>query len=128
MTGTAKVTVDTKEAQSLLAQLKESSDITAVTVMSTVKKSYQSLRLLGDIFGIAIPFWFDLMAGAALMAGETFAELAAAESVSGWLTLKAGVTFTIALMMFYRAMTLQQQKTVIENKLNSIIQLGNMWF
>lgn len=72
--------------------------------------------------------WFDLMATAAIMAGETFAELAAAETASVWLAAKASVTFSIALLMFYRAMAIKGQKTEVENRLNSVLQLGNMWF
>lgn len=122
------VEVDTRDAQLELDQLRENADFTATSIMSITKKGYQSLRLLGDIFGIAIPMWFDLMATAAIMAGETFAELAAAETASGWLIAKAGVTFSISLMLFYRALTIQQQKTEVENKLNSILILGNLWF
>lgn len=128
MTGTAKVEVDTIKAQQQLAQLKETADITATTVLQTTRKGYQSLVLLADIMGYAIPMWFNLMASAAIMAGEMFVELAAAEAASGWLVLKAGVTFSIALMMFYRATIIQQQKIEVENKLNSVLMLGNIWF
>lgn len=128
MTGEAKVTVDTTEAQRELAQLKETADFTAMTVMSTVRKSYQTLRLLGSIFSYVIPLWFDIMATAAIMAGEMFAELAAAETMSGWLAAKAGFTFSISLLMFYRGMQIQQQKTQIEQQLAEAFMLGNIWF
>ena len=122
------LTIDGSEAERELEQLEQHAKFTAQTVVATTRKGYQSLVLLGDIMGYAIPMWFNLMAQAALMAGETFAELAAAETMTGWLAVKSALTFSIALMMFYRAAQLQQQKTEVENKLNSILQLGNLWF
>ena len=84
--------------------------------------------MLADIFGTVIPLWFNLLAQSALMAGEMFAEIAAAETLTGWLAWKAGLTFSIAMLMFYRASQLQKQAEQVENKLNSVLQLGTIWF
>jgi len=127
MTDPCKVTVDTSEGDKALAQLKQHADITAKSVMRTVRKSYSSMVLLADIMGMAIPEWFSMMSTAALMAGEMFTELAAAETVSGILTWKAGITFAMASIMFTRGMMMAKEKTIVEQKLNSTIQLLNMW-
>ncbi len=121
------VTIDTSEMIASLKQLEQHAAITAQTVLSTTKKGYQSLILLADIFGVALPMMFTLLIEATFMAGTVFAEFATAETLSGWFALKAGITFAISTMMFYRALQLQAQKSEVENKLNSIMQLGNIW-
>ena len=127
MTGTAKVKVDTTEAIRELDELRQVNDITAQSVVNTARKGYQSLALLADLFGVAIPMWFNLMASAAFMAAETFTQLAAAETISGWMAAKAVVTYSLAAAMYFRAITLQNQATQIEQKLNTIVQLSNVW-
>lgn len=127
MTEIDSISIDTTEAEESLKQLEAHADITAKTIMTTTQKGYNSLVLLADIFGQAIPLWFNLLAQAAFMAGTVFTELAAAETLSGWLAAKAVITFGIATMMFYRAMQLQTTKTEVENKLNSVLQLANIW-
>lgn len=118
-----KVTVDPTEGHEALDQLEKHAEITAKSVMEGVSKSYQTVILLADIMGVAIPEWFNIMAASAIMAGEMFAELAAAETVSGVLAAKAWITFGIATTMFFRAMYIQQQKSEIESKLNSTLML-----
>ena len=127
MSDPCKATVDTSEGDEALRQLKQHADITAGSVMSTIRKSYSSMMLLADIMGVAIPEWFNLMSSAAIMAGQMFVELAAADTVSGIFAWRAGATFAMAAMMFARGMTLQAEQTVVESKLNSTIQLLNMW-
>ena len=117
------VEVDTTDADKALEQLQTHSEITAKSVMQTVSKSYQSLILVADIMGIAIPEWFNLMAAAVLMAGQTFITLAAAETMTGFLAAKAVITFNIAALMFYRAMQLQIARRDVESKLNSTLML-----
>lgn len=121
------IEVDTTPAQQELDQLQQHADITALSVISVTRKGYQSLALMADLFAIAIPEWFNLLAMGALMAGEMFAALAAAETVTGVLALKAVVTFSIATMMFYRAMQLRTAQSEVESKLNTMIQLINTW-
>jgi len=123
-----KVNVDTTEAAQQLEQLQQHASLTAKTVVQTTRKGYRSLVLLADIMGETIPMWFTLMSEAALMGAEMFAELATAEALSGWLAFKSAVTFSIALMMFYRAFMISQRGREVENKLNSVLQLGNVWF
>lgn len=123
----AKVTVDTTEAKDELDQLKIHADITAQSVTTITKKSYTSLILLADIMGIAIPEFFNAMMVGAIMAGEMFVKLAAAETVSGVLAAKAFLTFSAATMMFFRAMIISQQKREVENKLTQTLMLLNTW-
>jgi hypothetical protein len=127
MTGTAKVDVDTGDAKRELDQLERHADLTAKTVIATTRKGYQSLVLLADIMGETIPMYVNLMASAAFMAAEMFAEIATAETASGYLIGKAAITFGLAAMLFYRGVMLQQQAGEIEDKLNSTYQLVNMW-
>ncbi len=127
MTPETDITVDTTEAQNELKQLQMTNDITAKSVIQTTKKGYQSLILLADLFGVAIPMWFNLMASAAFMAAETFTALAAAETLSGWLVAKSAVTLSLATAMYFRAITLQNQASIAEQKLNTIVQLSNVW-
>ena len=122
-----KVKVDTTEPEAALRQLEQHAEITARSVVETVNKGYQTMTFLGDIMGIALPEWFNLMASAALMAGEMFATLAAAETMTGLLAAKAVVTFSIATMMFYRAMVIQMQRTEVENKLHSTLMLLQLY-
>lgn len=121
------IEVSTTEAQQELDQLQQHAEITAQSVISVTRKGYQSLVLMADLFGIAIPEWFNLLAMGALMAGEMFASLAAAETVTAVLAIKATVTFSIATMMFYRAMQLRTTQSQVESKLNTIVQLVNTW-
>lgn len=127
MSKKCEVDVDTTEADKALEQLQQHSEITARSVMATVNDSYQTLVLLADIMGVAIPEWFNLMAAATLMAGTMFAELAAAETATGFLAAKAVMTFSIATIMFYRAMQIRRQKTEVESKLNSTLMLLQTW-
>ena len=117
------IDVNTEEAEAALNQLEKHAEITGKSVMKTVNRSYQSMILLADIMGIAIPEWFNIMASAAIMAGEMFSTLAAAETVSVTLAWKAGITFSIATMMFFRAMQIQQQKSTVESSLHSTLML-----
>ena len=122
-----EVTVDTSEGDRALRQLRVHSDITAKAVMESVNKSYQTLVLVADIMGAAIPEWFNLMASAALMAGNMFASLAAAETISGVFAAKAIVTFSIASIMFIRAAQIQMQRAEVERRLNSTLQLLQLY-
>ena len=127
MSEETRVTVDTSEADAELDQLRQHADMTAQAVMQGVQKGYTSLVLLADIMGIAIPEWFNLMAGAAMMTGQMFVELAAAETTTGILAIKAGATFAMAAMMFTRAMLIAQERTEVESRLNSVIMLLDRW-
>ena len=117
------VKVDTSEADKALEQLQQHSEITSKAVMQTVNKSYQSLILVADIMGIAIPEWFTLMSAAVIMAAQTFVTLATAESLTGFLAAKAVITFNIAALMFYRAMQILIARRDVESKLNSTLML-----
>ena len=127
MSDPIQVKVDTTQAERDLQQLKQHVTMTEVSIMKSTKKVYQSFVLLADVFGYAVPMWFNLLASAAIMAGETFAALAAAETMSGWLAVKSIVTFGIATAMFYRGMILQTQASEAEQKLNSLLQFSNIW-
>jgi len=121
-----EVEVDTTKADAELKALEIQSNITAQNVMRDVRKGYSALTLFLDIFHVALPESVNLMASAALMAGQMFADLAAAETISGVFAAKAALTFTAASMMFYRAMMLQQQASEIEQSINSTIGLINL--
>ena len=124
-----EIGVDTEKATAMLRQLELHAEITAKTVMETTRKGYASLILLADIMGIAVPEWFNLMATSALMAGEMLITLATAETITGnpVLVAKTVITFSIATLIFIRAMQIQQQQSEIESKLNSTLQLLVLW-
>ena len=128
MTGTAKVTVDTTEAQEDLAQLEQQASVINAQVVRAVRRSYQSLALMLDIFGIAIPTVIQTLASAVFLAAETYMELAAAETITVVGAAKAILTFTMAGLLFYRALSLQEEGRQAENTLNSLIQLHGVWY
>ena len=127
-TATVKyIDVDTGKADKALEQLQQHSEITKKSVMEVVSKSYQSLMLVADVMGIAIPEWFNIMASAVIMAGNMFVALATAESISGVMAAKAVVTFNIAALMFYRGMQINAARRETEGKLNSVLQLLHLY-
>ena len=117
------ITVDTTQAEKELEQLRLHSAMTERTVLDTTRKSYEILALSAELFGMAIPIWFSLMAEMAMLAGTMFQELAKAETVSGWLAAKAFVTFAISGMLFYRAMLILQRKSEAEAKLETVLMI-----
>ena len=127
MTTIDSLQMDTAQAQAALAQLEQHAGMTSAKIMRIAKKGYQTITLLADIIGKALPMWFSLMSQAAFMASAMFAELAAAETVSGFLAAKALVTFSIATLLFYRGLEIQAEKSQVEMELNSILRVGNIW-
>lgn len=124
--GTATVhyiDVDTSKAEAELQALEVQAQITGEGVMRGLNKSYMALQLFLDIFHVALPQSIQLMAAGAMMAGQMLADLAAAEAATGILAFKAGLTFTMSAMLFYRGMILQQQASEIEQSINSTIHL-----
>ena len=119
----ANVDVDTIKAQEELAALVRQTELTAQGVMRTVNKGYQATILFLDLFDIVLPQSLALMATASMQAGQMFADLAAAETISGVLAAKAGLTLTAASIMFVRGMVLMQEKTEAENKIHSMLML-----
>jgi hypothetical protein len=116
-----EIQVDTRKANQELDALKQHAEITAQGVIRQLNRTYMASRLFLDIFHVQIPWMFDLMISAALMAGQTFADLATAETISGVMAWKAGATLMAAALMFNRAMILQQQKSLVEESINSTI-------
>ena len=127
MTEIDSITVDTSEMEAALLQLEQHAAITGKTVTNVARKGYRTIALLADIIGRALPLWFSLMAEAAFMAATMFSELAAAETMTGWMAAKAMVTFSIAALMFYRGLEIQAQKSEVETDLNSIMHIANLW-
>jgi hypothetical protein len=130
MTVTVKyIDVDTTDAEAALDQLKEHTNLVSTTTLSLVRKSYTSLALLGDIMGIAIPQWFNLMFASAMMAAQTYREMATAELVGsgGALAWKAFLSYSASVIMFSQAMAILLMGTEADQKLNSILQLMNVW-
>ena len=121
------IDIDTSEAEASLKQLEMHSAMTAKSVMKIVRKSYTSMILLADIMGVVIPEWFALMGTAAMMTAQALTDLAAAETVSVVMSWKATATFAMAAVMFQRAMTISMQQTEAESKLNSLVQLMELW-
>ena len=121
-----EVKVDTKQAKEELIALNMQAEITSQNVMRDIRKSYSALTLFLDIFHVVLPESINLLAAGSLMAGQMFADLAAAETVSTIFAVKAALTFTAASLMFYRALMLQQQASEIEQSINSSIQFINL--
>ena len=127
MTKKCEVEVDTKKADEQLEQLRTHAKMVSKTVMRAVRKGYNSMLLMLDIFGQTIPMAVNLAAQAIFLTAEGIQNLAFAETVTVVGALHAGLLFVMASMLFYRALTLQSEASIIENKLNSSIQLVNMW-
>ena len=132
MSDPCKATVDTTEGEEALNQLKDHSEAVRLDVVGTIRKTYTSLILLGDIMGIAIPQWFNAMITSVFMAQQSAAAmgraLEAASVASGGLYLaQAGVLFLSASMLFAQGMYLQNTRNEIVSKLNSTSQLLNVW-
>lgn len=117
------ITVDTTQAEKELEQLVMHAKMHEATVLDITRKSYEIIALSAELFGMAIPIWFSLMAEMAMLAGTMFQELAKAETVSGWLAAKAFVTFAIAGMLFYRALLIKQRKSEAETQLQTVLML-----
>ena len=128
MTEIDDLTVDTTQAQRQLEELRQTSDLTAMAVMRNVRKGYESMILLSDLFNVMIPFYFQLLAQGAFMAGEMFVELGTAEAATGYLAAKSVITFSMAALLFYRAAVLKSTGEEAGDKINTLIQLGRTWF
>ncbi len=127
MTEIDDLTIDTTEAQEQLEQLQNHARMVSKTVMRNVRKGFNSLVLMLDIMGETIPMAVNLAAQAIFLAAEGFHQLAFAESLTVVGALHAGLMFVMASMLFYRALTLEREASIIESKLNSSIQLVSMW-
>ena len=122
-----KLEADTSEAMQDLQQLDTQAKITASEVMSITKRSYESLVLLGDLFGQTIPVYMNMLVESLFMASEALITLATAESVTVIGLAKAGITFAMAAMLFYRAVELRGKTNQMTNKLNTVIQIARTW-
>ena len=130
--GTATVRyidVDTTDADEALQQLQEHSQLISRETLSLVRQSYSTLALLGDLMNIAIPQWFNLMFSAAMMAVQTYREMATAElaASAGTLAWKAFLSYSASVIMFAQALSILMAGTEADRKLNTIIMLLNTW-
>lgn len=123
------IDVDTTEADEALDQLEAHSQLVSSETLMVVRQSYSSLVLLGDIMGIAIPQWFNLMVSAAMIAAQTYREMASIELAAsgGTLAWKAFLSYSASVLLFGMAMNILIRGTEADRKLNSIIQLLNTW-
>jgi hypothetical protein len=137
------VGVDTSEAEIALNRLDTHAKLTANTVISTVRTAYQSIMLVADIMGQAIPVYYGMVIESVLMAASTMTTVAtafetmavaAAAAPPGALTpipyllmAKAILGFGMAGMMFSMALALATQQSEEASKLNSFIQLTSLY-
>ena len=121
-----KVKVDSSEAEEALKQLEDHTAMSANEIFMLTRKTYSTLALLGDILGYAIPQWINMMLSAAMMAVETYTALATAEFTTGNI-VKAVLSFSAATLLFGQALQIATMATQTDAKLNSVIQLLNMW-
>lgn len=120
--------VDTSQAYEDLAQLEMQAAVVTASVVKSSRKGYESIALLLDIAGIAIPQTIQLFASAAFLAAETLVQLATAETITVVLAAKAIMTFTMAGILFSRAIFLRGEAMRQQQTLNSLIQLHGVWF
>lgn len=125
--GTVKYCADTAEAEKDLMALEQHAAYTATEVAGVVRKSYTTLVLMGEIMGVVVPAWMNMLVSASLMAGTMFLELAKAETFSGVLAWKAGMTLAAAALMFTQAMVIAKEGAAANRKVAATIQLLNMY-
>lgn len=122
------VSVDTSEAEEDLKQMEMHAALVDASIVSLSRKTFNSLSLLLDIAGVAIPQTIQIFASAAFMAGEMLLELGQAEFLTGALAIKALITFSMAAILFSRAAFLQGEASKAENTLNNLILIEAQWF
>lgn len=120
--------VDTSEAKQDLAQMEMHAAQVGASVQNTTRRAYNSLGLLLDIVGVAIPQTIQIFASAAFMAGEMLLELGSAETITGVMAVKALLTFTMAAVLFSRAAFLQGESIKVEHTINNLINTYSQWY
>jgi hypothetical protein len=121
------IDVDTTDAENALNQLKDHSQLISRETQGLIRKSYTSLALLGDLMGVAIPQWFNLMFASAMMAAQTYRSMGDADVATGVLAWKAFLSYSASVIMFSQAMAILIMGTEADQKLNSVLQLMNVW-
>ena len=121
------LTIDTSEAREELAHLQRTADLTGREIIDGAQKAFSTVVLTAEIFGMVIPRYLNLLASSVFMASRTFYALATAETMSVWLAVKAGLTFSIASMLFYQAIQIQHQETEAAQTSAKIIQLISLY-
>lgn len=125
------ITVDTSEVEQRLQALQEHANITVGTVLDTTNKAFQTVALLGEIMGIAIPQWMVLMYSAIYLAAKEVYKLgvafAAGTAISPIMAVKSAIVFGIAAAMFYQAQRVRHAEKRIQSQLTASLQILNLW-
>lgn len=125
MTGTAKVKVDTEEAQRELDSLKRSAMITAQIAIRTARRGYATLSLFARASGMVIGASLDMLVQSMFLYAEALTAQASAEGVLG--SPRALMLYGMATIMFYRAIVLQGQRNEIADAFDTMLTAANIW-
>lgn len=126
-----KVTIDTTEGDEALEQLEQHSSMVSVSVQSAIRKTYSTLVILGDLAGLTIPQWFNMMVGAVFMLASTYRTIAAAQATAGLANpaffAQATISFIASTMLFAQGLALLRAKSEAEGEVTKIVSLLNVW-
>jgi hypothetical protein len=120
-----KVTVDTTEAERELDQLQRHTVLVANQTLSTVRKGYTSISLFMEIIGQSVNLALDMLIQSMLMYAESFTLFATAESVVG--SPRAILLFSMATMMFYRAVMMRGEADRFTKAFDAGMRIGSLW-
>ena len=123
----SSLTIDATEVNKELAHLQRTADLTARDIIDGTQKAFSTVVLTAEIFGMVIPRYLNLLASSVFMASRTFYALATAETMSVWLAVKAGLTFSIASLLFYQAVQISGQRDEAARQSAKIIQLISLY-
>jgi hypothetical protein len=112
-----EITVDTTKAKKALEALNTQAQITVQGVIKEMSRGHMMMNHALGIMGVVLPEMFNMMASSFLMFSHALADLAKAETMSGWLAFKAATTMVAATILFTRAMVMKQQQTEVEHRL-----------
>ena len=122
-----KLDMDTADAYRDLEALDRAAKMTAASVLSVVKRGYQSMTLMVEVLGGQIPPVFDMVIQSLFLVAETIVTLSAAESLTGVGVLKASIDISMAYVLFVQALTLHRKNQEILDKTNKTLQALRIW-
>jgi len=121
------VGINTSEAEQQLAVLDESTKQQALKTLTTIRKSYDTLRLFGSLTGRVIDQSHQLIIDGLFTAADTFIKIHSAQALTGVGLVSAGLGLVAAAGLIAKGVELQLHPDRGTQQLDAIINLSNMY-
>jgi hypothetical protein len=123
----SKYTVDASDGYRELEQLEQHAAMTAKTVHRVVQTGYTTVYLMLDILGQTLPLALQLAAQAVIQVSMAWMLIAQAEGLNPLTMVQAAIHFSLATLMFYRALQIQSKASEIEDNLNKGMRILRLY-